>query len=568
MIFILKRVWGILEKNDKKKLIIVLFLTIIMAFIDMLGVLSIVPFLTTIASTEMMSQNPILVALKGILGADNYKDFVIKLGSLTIFIVMFSTCLKIFNKYYINRFSNLQRHYLSTRLLKKYLSQNYIFFVKNKSSNLTKNILSEVDQIVNGIINPILSIISYTLILVFIGSLVFFYEPIVALISLFFLFISYFILYKTLNKKIKNMGEENRLINQQKYKLCHEVLLGIKDVKINGLAKKYIHNYNYNSRAYAENLAKNSMYSSIPQNLIELVGYIGLIVLSISLVIILNDIEKILPILGLYGFAAYRMLPAAQNIYKAFSQLNFTSNVFGKISEDFDLLENNHNIKRKNIDFYNHIEFKNIYYSYDSKNIIFNNFNMVVKKNTFIGVVGKSGCGKSTFLDLISGLLFPDSGEILVDGVELNSVNIDFWRQKIGYVPQNVYLFDSSIAENIAFSSDNDIDMNLVISAAKKANIDSFIVNELEDGYQTKVGEQGVRLSGGQRQRIGIARALYKNPELILMDEATSALDNETASIITQNLKELSFDKTVIIIAHRKEALIYCDEIIDFGVYK
>lgn len=562
-----KKLWKILEDNDKKKLIIVLILTVIMAFIDMLGVLSIVPFLTTIANAEIIEQNKLLIKLKEILQAEDYKDFVIKLGLITIFVVATSTLFKIINKYYVNRFSNLQRHYLSTRLLRKYLGQNYIFFVNNRTSELTKGILSEVDQIVNGVINPLLNIISYTLVLVFMGGLIFFYEPVVAVAAFVFLFVAYFILYRTLNKKVKLMGKKNSEINKLRYKLCHEVLLGIKDVKINNLSDEYINNYNKISREYAENLAKNNIFSSLPQNLIELLGYIGLVVLSIFLVFMLQDIEGILPLLGLYGFAAYRMLPAAQNIYKNISTLNFVNDIFEKIANDFELKDNEKTTSGFDIEFNEQIEFKNICYAYNNKADVLNNFNLTIKKNSFVGIVGKSGCGKSTFLDLISGLLFAKSGEFVVDDTIINEGNIKSWRNKIGYVPQQVYLFDSTVAENIAFTSKHDINIDDVILAAKNADIHDFILG-LEDGYNTMVGERGVLLSGGQKQRIGIARALYTNPEVVLMDEATSALDNETAFTITKNLKKLSSDKTIIIIAHRKEALIYCDKIIDFGDYK
>src|SRR5690606_35294582 len=339
MLLIFNRLCSILQRNDKKKLSIVLLLTILMAFVDMVGVLSIVPFLTTIANAEMVNQNPVLVKLQHVLSAEDYRDFVIKLGILTIFIVFVSTFLKVFNKYYINRFSNLQRHYLSNRLLRIYLSQNYSFFIENESSNLAKNILSDVDKIVSGVINPLLSIVSYSLVIFFMGGMVFLYEPVVAVVSLFFLFFVYLILYFSLSNKLKKMGVINREINKLRYKLCHEVFLGIKDVKLNNLADKYINNYNCNSRLYAENLAKNSIISNIPQNLIELLGYIGLIFLSISLLLLLSDIEKVLPIIGLYGFAAYRMLPAAQNIYKSLSTLNFTNEIFEKISDDFQLVK-------------------------------------------------------------------------------------------------------------------------------------------------------------------------------------------------------------------------------------
>lgn len=566
MFYTLLELWNILTPLDKRKLLFVLVLVIIMAVIEAIGVVSIMPFLAVLANTSAIENNILLNKFFYILAAKDTRQFIAYLGCISLGIVIFSTIIKIITQYTLYRFSNLQRHYFSTRLLGIYLQQPYEFFLEKNSSTLIKNILSEVDELVRGIIQPILFLIAYSVVIICMIAVLVFYDFVMAITTALTLMFFYTAIYLIVKKILDRIGQSFVEANEIRYQACSEVLGGIKDIIINHAEKQYIDKVDDSSRLYSLHLATKETLGQVPLHIVETIGYGCIIILAIFLVISGKEISHILPILGLYGIAAYRMLPAAQNIYRAIAQIKFSQNIFNVINQEF-LLENkkeNYKVEYK-FSFEKDIQLENISFSYKSRpnNLIFNNFNLKIIKNQSVGIVGKSGSGKSTLMDIMLGLLHPQNGKILVDGAELNSNNIDAWYQIIGYVPQFIYLADKSIAENIAFGVEEDqIDMSVVKRVAHQAQIDDFITHELPFAYQTKVGERGVMLSGGQRQRIGIARALYKNPQILFMDEATSALDIETEQAVNEAIQNLNGQKTIVIIAHRESAVAKCDKII------
>lgn len=564
----LQQLWQILSSLDKRKFLIVLIFTIVMACIESAGVLSIMPFLAVLANPDIVNTNKTIHNIYILFSVSNYKEFIIRLGLASMGIVLFSAGFKVVNQYVLSRFSSLQRHYLATRLLAIYLKQDYEFFIHKNSSELSKNILSEVDQLINSIIQPILQIISYGLVLLAMVVIIFIYHPIMAVIVSCALGGMYFLIYSTAKKLLAKIGQEFQLANKERYKACQEVFSGIKDVKINNAGSHYLESFSYQSRLYARHLATNDTVSHVPLHIVEAVGYCSLIILSMSLVMLSNSIETILPILGLYGFAAYRMLPATQNIYRAVAKMKFASKAFEKIRLDLQLddYSNENLVSEKRIIFEHSIELRNVSYAYPSclDQPILHEFNLNIPKNTSLGIIGRSGSGKSTLMDVLLGLLHPQQGQLLIDGIEITATNASQWQQYIGYVPQFIYLADSTVAENIAFGVEKSkIDMNAVFAAANAAQIHNFIIDFLKNGYETKIGERGIMLSGGQRQRIGIARALYKNPEIIFMDEATSALDNETEQAVTEAIQNLDGKKTMVIIAHRESVVARCDRLLN-----
>ena len=566
MFYTLLELWNILTPLDKRKLLFVLVLVIIMAVIEAIGVVSIMPFLAVLANTSAIENNILLNKFFYILAAKDTRQFIAYLGCISLGIVIFSTIIKIITQYTLYRFSNLQRHYFSTRLLGIYLQQPYEFFLEKNSSTLIKNILSEVDELVRGIIQPILFLIAYSVVIICMIAVLVFYDFVMAITTALTLMFFYTAIYLIVKKILDRIGQSFVEANEIRYQACSEVLGGIKDIIINHAEKQYIDKVDDSSRLYSLHLATKETLGQVPLHIVETIGYGCIIILAIFLVISGKEISHILPILGLYGIAAYRMLPAAQNIYRAIAQIKFSQNIFNVINQEF-LLENkkeNYKVEYK-LSFEKDIQLENISFSYKSRpnNLIFNNFTLKIIKNQSVGIVGKSGSGKSTLMDIMLGLLHRQNGKILVDGAELNSNNIDAWYQIIGYVPQFIYLADKSIAENIAFGVEEDqIDMSVVKRVAHQAQIDDFITHELPFAYQTKVGERGVMLSGGQRQRIGIARALYKNPQILFMDEATSALDIETEQAVNEAIQNLNGQKTIVIIAHRESAVAKCDKII------
>ena len=569
MLSSLKQLWQILSPLDKRKVIYVFILVMGMAFVESAGVISIMPFLAVLSNPNVVESNSYLKQLYDFTGAANKQNFILYLGFLSLFVVMCSTVFKIVTQYAVNRFASLQRHYFSTRLLKTYLQQNYEFFIQRNSATLAKNILSEVDQLIWTMILPALTLMSYGVVLLSMIGILLLYDPLMAIATAFVLGLFYASIYMLVRKKLTQIGQEFTQANKERYQTCQEALAGIKDVMINNAEHGYIKQFEESSRVFARHIATRETLGQVPLNVIETVGYGCLIGLAMLLVVSGKEVSHILPVLGLYGFAAYRMLPAAQNMYRAISQIKFSEQVLSVLKPEFalekDELKHIEKDSTQYLKFENSIRLENISFAYPNRmeSPILNNFSLEVKKNASLGIVGKSGSGKSTLMDIMLGLLFPQQGKVYIDDVELTADNITQWRDLVGYVPQNIYLADKSIAENIAFGvAKIDIDLKRVEFVARQAQIDNFIQSQLPLGYHTLVGERGVMLSGGQRQRIGIARALYKNPQVLFMDEATSALDTETEQAVNEAIQNLNGKMTMVIIAHRESAVAQCNQIL------
>ena len=569
MLSSLKQLWQILSPLDKRKVIYVFILVMGMAFIESAGVISIMPFLAVLSNPNVVESNSYLKQLYDFTGAANKQNFILYLGFLSLFVVICSTVFKIVTQYAVNRFASLQRHYFSTRLLKTYLQQNYEFFIQRNSATLVKNILSEVDQLIWTMILPALTLMSYGVVLLSMVGILLLYDPLMAIATAFVLGLFYASIYMLVRKKLTQIGQEFTQANKERYQTCQEALAGIKDVMINNAEHGYIKQFEESSRVFARHIATRETLGQVPLNVIETVGYGCLIGLAMLLVVSGKAVSHILPVLGLYGFAAYRMLPAAQNMYRAISQIKFSEQVLSVLKPEFalekDELKHIEKDSTQYLKFENSIRLENISFAYPNRmeSPILNNFSLEVKKNASLGIVGKSGSGKSTLMDIMLGLLFPQQGKVYIDDVELTADNITQWRDLVGYVPQNIYLADKSIAENIAFGvAKIDIDLKRVEFVARQAQIDDFIQSQLPLGYHTLVGERGVMLSGGQRQRIGIARALYKNPQVLFMDEATSALDTETEQAVNEAIQNLNGKMTMVIIAHRESAVAQCNQIL------
>lgn len=569
MLHIVSRLWKALTRLEKRKFIIVLILTILMAFLETLGVISIMPFLAVLSSPSIVDNDPRIYYFYQILNSSSYTNFIIKLGVCSMVLISASAVFKVIHFYGTSRFTSLQRHYLSTRLLSIYLKQDYEFFIQKNSSELAKNILSQIDQLIDNIIQPIMTIISYGLVIFAMIMLIFMHNPYMAITAFFLFLMVYVLIYFGVRKFLGRIGQEFHYANSERYKACNEVLGGIKDVKINHADQGYLIHFQEQSRIFARHLAANQTVGNIPLLLVEAMGYCAIIGLAISLVLNNQNISTILPSLGLFGFAAYRMLPAAQNIYRAISSMRFSLDSANKILDDLYLpTQLDPKQAHPKLSFKHQIELRDVSYAYpgDPDKNVLEHFSLVIPCKSSVGIIGKSGSGKSTLMDILLGLLEPQQGELLLDGVSINKTNVHSWQNLVGYIPQFIYLADDTVAQNIAFGVPKDnIDMNAVIKAAKAAQIHEFIVNNLKDGYNTFVGECGVMLSGGQRQRIGIARALYKDPQVLFMDEATSALDTETEQAVNDAIQGLSGKKTMVIIAHRESAVARCNSKIRLG---
>ena len=562
----LLKIWEILTPLDKRKLGTVSILVIGMTIIESIGVVSIMPFLAVLANPESAQQNFLLNRMYIWFQAENTNQFIVYLGLASLLIVVFSAGLKIITQYSLNRFSSLQRHYFSSRLLEVYLNQNYSFFIQRNSADLTKILLNDVDQVVWGVIKPVLAILAYGLIIVAMIVLLIFYDPMMALTTAGVIVTFYALMFYIVKNFMKRISKEFSKANQERYQSCQEVFGGIKDVMINHAHDYYYERFDRNSRIYARHYASQESLGQIPLHIIETIGYGCLILLAIFLVLQDYSVGTILPVIGLYGVAAYRMLPAAQNIYRAITTYKFSEHILNGVIQEFEL-DSKDQKQRTNIEtieFSHSLELVDVSFSYPNQleKKILQNVDIKITKNTSLGITGKSGSGKSTLMDIMLGLLQPTSGVLRIDGKVIEEVNIQSWQSLIGYVPQFIYLADMTVAENIAFGVAKDkIDFELLEKSARLAQIHDFFTQNLKDGYNTMIGECGVLLSGGQRQRLGIARALYRQPQVIFMDEATSALDIETEKAVNEAIQSLNGKMTMVIIAHRESAIRKCNQI-------
>lgn len=568
MLTTLRHLYAVFTPQERRKSIAMLMLVILMALAETGGVLSIVPFLSVLARPDIIQDNRWLHLVYQGLGFDNTHDFTSVLGFVSIAVVVGSSAFKTITLHLINRFVYLLRHSISMRLLSRYLHQPYEFFLGHNPAELSRNTLSEVDQLQNGLIKPLSQLIAQGSVVLAMLVVLFVYNPWIALAAVAIVGLLYGVVYGLVRKRLGRTGKLRQDANGKRFQACNEALAGIKDVKVTHSAAAYEHQFGSASRAFSRHQANAETLSQSPLYMVEAVGYTGLIVLALFLMLQSNDIGHILPVLGLYGFAAYRMLPSIQIMYRGFAQLKFSSAALDVIHRDLALPQDSPPQAGTRITPQQDIRLDNIRYAYPSTpdKPVFDGYSLSIPAGKSTGIVGRTGAGKSTLMDLLLGLLQPQSGRLMVDNTPVTADNAAAWQRGIGYVPQHIYLADTSVAHNIAFGIDAaNIDMQAVQCAAKAAQIHDFITQELAQGYDTRIGDRGIRLSGGQRQRIGIARALYHDPAVLFMDEATSALDADTEQALNEAIRHLTGDKTVVVIAHRQASLKYCRQVVTIG---
>tara|TARA_Y100000389_G_C17417808_1_gene494821 strand:- start:433 stop:1638 length:1206 start_codon:yes stop_codon:yes gene_type:complete len=366
---------------------------------------------------------------------------------------------------------------------------------------------------------------------------------------------------------LSRIGIERTKVNTERFKIVLEAFSATKDVKVRGLENEYTDRFSESAEIYAKNQSLADVISALPRYFIEAIAFGGMIILVLFLIASGNSFVNIIPLLALYAFAGYRLIPSLQIIYSSSILMRFMGPTLDLLIKDLvnlKKIDKDFHDEESILNFNKFIELKNIHFSYlNSDRESLTNINLTVPRNKKIGIVGSTGSGKTTMVDLILGLLDPSKGSISIDGLLITNKNKRSWQRKIGYVPQNIFLSDCSILENIALGIDKkNIDTNAAVQAAKIANLHEFIMTDLPEGYKSRVGERGVKLSGGQRQRIGIARALYAKPQLLILDESTSALDNITEKIVMEAIHNLGDRVTVIMIAHRLNTVRNCDTIL------
>ena len=558
----------LLTSHERKISALLILMILIMALLDMVGVASIIPFIAVVTNPDLVETNVILKYLfetSKKFGVENIQQFLIVLGGLVFLVLVFSLTFKALTTYFSLRFVQMREYSIGKRLIEGYLRQPYSWYLNKHSAELGKNILSEVGVVISTGLRPLIDLIANSMVTLSITILLVIVDPKLMLIVSCSLGIAYGLIYVFTSKFLKILGKERTEKNQLRFLAINEAFGAIKEIKVGGLEKNYIKRFSDSAEVFASNNSYALSIEQVPRYILEAIAFGGIMLVILYLMSQTGSFNNALPIISVYVFAGYRLMPALQMIYRSVTLLTYSQTALSTLVEDFKELEQEKLSEDKNFVVFNKtITLKNINYSYPSSSReVLKNINFAIPAKTSVGLIGTTGSGKTTMVDIILGLLEAQKGTLEVDGNLITKKNARSWQRSIGYVPQHIYLSDDTVAANIAFGlNDQDIDQEAVEKASKLANLHLFVTEELPKKYQTKVGERGVRLSGGERQRIGIARALYHNPQLLILDEATSALDNQTEAAIMDAVNTLSKNITIILIAHRLTTLSKCDNII------
>jgi ABC-type multidrug transport system fused ATPase/permease subunit len=563
----LKKIFYLLSIQERKRGVLLLVMILIMATLDMIGVASIAPFMLVLTNPDIVETNIILKKMyqtSKMFGVENNQEFLFALGVLVFFLLVFSLTFKALTTYAQLRFTLMREFSISRRLIEIYIHQPYSWFLNQHSADLGKNILSEVTLAVGGSLASLLRVISASAVTILLVILLIIVDPKLALITGFLFAAVYGLIFKFLHRYLSRIGKERMEKNEVRFKMVSDAFTGIKEVKVGSLEQTYIKKFSEPSQIYARLNASWQTVEFFPRFALEAIGFGGIMLLILYLMRQTGSLANVLPIVSLYVFAGYRLMPAFQQIYTSFTSLAFIKPSLDKLYDDLKNLKKlNLNENQSVLSFNKSINLKNVYYNYpNASRTVLKNININIPAKNTVGFVGVTGSGKTTAIDMIIGLLQPQKGTLEIDGQVITEKNVKAWQRSIGYVSQQIYLSDDTIASNIAFGvNKKDINLDTVEKVSKIANLHDFIINELPQQYQTAIGERGVRLSGGQRQRIGIARALYHDPKVLILDEATNALDNQTEEAVMDAVNKLSNKITIILIAHRLNTVKNCDTI-------
>ena len=562
-----KKLLFLLSNKDKKRAIILLMMIFVMAVLDMIGVASIMPFMTVLTNPAILETNTFLnkaFIFSNIFGVETQQQFLFFLGVVVMLLLISSLSFKALTIFTQLRFTSMVQYRISKLFVEKYLHQPYTWFLNRHSADLGKTVLSEVGTVVGKGLKPMINIITHgsvALMLIIMLSVV--NTKLALLIGGIFAF-AYLSIYKFVRSFLVKIGQERLKSNKLRFTAVIEAFGAFKDIKIGGLESSFTKRFSKQAKIFAKHQASSQIVSLIPRYILEAIAFGGMLFVVLFLMRESENFSNILPILALYAFAGYRLLPSLQLIYSNATQLKFVGPALDSMYEELKGPSPIDKYKTKDKLILNKsIKLENIYYNYpQSSKTALKNINLTLPAYNTIGLVGATGSGKTTVVDIILGLLEPQKGNLLIDDEIINKDNFFNWQRSIGYVPQQIYLSDDTVAANIAFGiKSNEINQEAVVNASKIANLHDFVVNELDDQYKTTLGERGIRLSGGQRQRVGIARALYHSPKILILDEATSALDNLTEKAVIDAVNNLSKKITIILIAHRLSTVQKCDKI-------
>ncbi|EAJ3790365.1 ABC transporter ATP-binding protein, partial [Campylobacter coli] len=551
----LKKIFFILSKEDKKFLFSLLLFSVFISFIESFAISLVMPFITLASDFSYFDRNKYLIQLKDYLALPVF-EIIVYFG---VVLIVFYVLRALLNSYYFHllaRFSKGRYHAIAYKVFAKFLNTDYENFTQKNQSEILKSITGEVYNL-STMISSFLLMMSEIFVVLLLYTLMLLVNYKITLFLSLFMIINAFILIKVLSPIVKKAGLKREEAMKNFFEILNTNLNNFKLIKLKTKEDGVLNLFKTQSEIFAKANITNESVSAMPRIYLEGVGFCVLVFIVVFLVFKnQSDISGILATISIFVLALYRLMPSANRIITSYHDLLYYRSSLDIIYQI--LKQKEESLGEEKIDFDKELRLENLSFGYKDKKNLFTCLNLSIKKGEKIAFIGESGCGKSTLVDIIIGLLSPREGRVLVDKNELNMKNVKNYRQKIGYIPQNIYLFNDSIAKNISFG--DEVDEEKLQRVIKQANLEHFVKN-LPQGVQTKVGDGGSNLSGGQKQRIAIARALYLDPEILVLDEATSALDTESEARIMDEIYKISKDKTMIIIAHRLSTITRCDSI-------
>ncbi|MFE1600251.1 ABC transporter ATP-binding protein [Methylobacterium sp. ID0610] len=547
----------VMRPQDRRRIILIALGLAVAGLFEIVGVASVVPFLTLVGDPAAASRIPVVGPIRAALGLADDRSFLLATGFAALAAILTTSVVNAGLTYAQLLFAHLTGYGFARRLLARYVTRDRLFFARTNSAELAKNVLSETDRLVVGVLTPSLVMASRSVSAAAVALFLVVYAPTLALILGGGFGSLYVGLYLLVRARLARLGARATADNEMRFRVVQETFGALTELSLYGRLPPFVRRFDAPARAYARATAASLLTGQVPRFVIEAIAFGGVIVVVLFALAHGLDTAGLLPLLGLFAFAGYRMLPAFQNIFNSVALLRFYLPAVGQLVAELAHEEPLPTRPAERLPFREAIRFEGVSFAYEPGRPTLRGIDLVIGANTTVGLVGRTGSGKSTLVGLLLGLLAPGEGTIRIDGVPLDPRTLPAWQNRIGYVPQDIFLIDGSIAQNIALGIEEP-DAAAVERAARLAGLHGFVAT-LPAGYATGVGERGARLSGGQRQRIGIARALYHDPDVIVFDEATSALDGETEAAVMAALSALSGSRTVVMIAHRLTSLAGAD---------
>jgi len=551
-----KKIQLLVDKKAKIRIIWLIIFSVFISILETFTLASIMPFIDIATNFDKIQTNQYYQQAFIFLGLQSEVNFAIVLGFFLVVLFIFRGLVNLVHSHVIFNFSESLYAQITQKLFETYLKMPYKAFVKKNSSYLTKAIVSEASQI-PYVINSVLLMMSEALVIIFLYILMMATNWKITIVVTVILLFKMLFLSKTISKKIKSVGVIREKSGSQFYEVINKFFGNFKQLKLHDQQRieGVKDEFSTAIKSYANANAASSFLSSVPRLFIETFAFSMMVILLTSLVYLAQeDVAFIIPTISLFAIILYRFLPSINRIINGYNSVMYYHKSIDVVESEFATEQEI--LGGQIIEFKEKIELIDVNFSYE-KNEVLRGVNLIIYKGEKVAIIGESGSGKSTLVDLIIGLHRADQGKIQIDNNFVDNTNLLSWRSQVGYIPQQVYLFDGTIAENVCFGRNED--KHLLETVLKQANIFDFL--QTKQGLNTLVGEGGVQLSGGQKQRIAIARALYGQPEILVLDEATSALDSKTEGKVMQEIYQITQNKTLIIIAHRLSTIKYCDRI-------